>query len=340
MGHPSKSWVAGLLALAGLGGGVSGLPAAQAAPQAASTNGVAAAAAGDALWRLAPARRAAQARAQAAARHGNAAARLTLSSLDTTPPQLVAIQAGTSVLAADARSQLVVQIRASDDLSGLSWMALSAVGPTGQRVDATVPQVGGVTRYSGVTALNFSPFAEAGAWRVDQVFGRDLAGNAFVIEGAGLAALGNTLFTVNNPVVDAVAPTLVAGKMLSKNVSHSKPADGTVSTLPLVRLQVNVMDSGTAGLSGVGLAFAYLCQADGWTCFGLRSDAMTVYGLEQGNLLIEAVLTPDVVPGLYMIREIELLDQAGNSRLYQSHQFGGGTDFSTLISPNTVTVRP
>lgn len=319
--------------LAAMGGWLAGPATAAPAPAA-----LAPAVAADPVRALAPRQRLAQVRALVAQQASGR--RSAASGLDITPPHLTSFSVAASVDVTVATHQLQVQMTLVDDLSGVDWAQLHATSPTGQEVWAEVPHVKGTKRHEARTGLHFSPFAEAGIWQVSEVIGRDLAGNFFFYNQGQLAGLGSTSFEVVNAQSDLLAPTLTGGKVLTGSVSLSRPAKGTLAEWPLLRLQLRVADTGSPSASGASNANVFMCLADGSSCFNLQSDLSTLYSLGQDTLYAHGRLTPDILPGLYLIRAVDLFDHAGNARVYLSTAFGGSTDFDDLLSSSTVEVKP
>ena len=268
------------------------------------------------------------------------ARRTVTTEIDTTPPHLTSFSVAASVDASVSTHQLQVEMTLVDELSGVDWAQLHAISPSGQEIWSDVPHVTGAKRREARTGLHFLPFAEAGTWQVTEVIGRDVAGNFFFYNQTQLAALGPNTFQVVNPKSDLVAPTLSGGKVLTSSVSLSQPAKGTLAEWPLLRLQLRVADTGSPGRSGANLANVFMCLPDGSSCFSLVSDPSTLFGLDRDTLIAHARLTPDTLPGVYVVRAVDLFDHAGNARVYLSTAFGGSTDFDALLSPSTIDVTP
>src|SRR5713226_120653 len=122
--------------------------------------------------------------------------KLTVTSVrDSASPKLVALELtpvriDTSLASADVQANYTV----SDDLAGVSYIALALASPSGtiKRVSA---QLDAVRSFSGAFTLHFPALSEAGRWSPSSAFLSDAAGNTLVLDAISLSAmgLGNTL---------------------------------------------------------------------------------------------------------------------------------------------------
>ncbi|MBQ0932049.1 hypothetical protein KAK07_20180 [Ideonella sp. 4Y16] len=263
---------------------------------------------------------------------------LPMAALDTTPPVVVSINAGTTVDAGKSMNQLVVDLNVTDDLSGLLHTFMTARSPSGAQTVANGQHLGGWTAFKGQMALRFGPFAEPGVWTITEVYGSDIAGNNFVCDAACLGALGGNLqFTVTGTRADAQAPTLSSGRILTPAVSLSTPVKGTLDHLPIVRMQLGTADQGGSGTAG---AYATFCLPDQSSCFGTWSENW-VYAQKKSTLYGYASTWVGMPIGTYLLKDVTLHDHAGSTRVYTSTAFGGSTDFAPWFPNGTqVIVNP
>ncbi len=264
---------------------------------------------------------------------------------DTTPPTLTLFDAGTTWSMNRGAVPLNIFVKGTDDLSGLSHILIQAVGPSGQSLFSL-----GNFDYPGLSASRRVPLntlyagrlLEPGAWTVVRARLVDLAGNPRKVEGAALAALGNTAFTVVNAgTFDNVAPTLVSGKLLTTSVSLSGTAKGTTQA-PFAGLQLSVADTGASAVAGVATAHAAFCLADESRCLDLLQTTPLGGGAASATVTIGTQVSAVLghVPGEYLLYEVVLVDHAGNAREVLSTVFGGSTDFSTLFTNTKITLKP
>jgi hypothetical protein len=259
--------------------------------------------------------------------------------LDTSPPRLTAIRLPVSFDPTRSVSQLVVDFSLTDDLSGTEWVMIDAYGPTGQLASAVVTIPPGPTQYSGKAALDISPFAAAGEWQILAVQGYDRAGNYFYLGQRELADLGNTVVNVSNKLVDAEAPRLVSGRILTPSVSKSTPPAGTNEGTPYAAVTVKTLDNGTTAISGVFGVGLNFCLADQSACFTVGA-VTDVFRQAKWTASASGSLWSNLPVGDYMLSWVTINDHARNERYYQSIAFGGETDFSTMFPDLTIHVVP
>ena len=260
-------------------------------------------------------------------------------------PVLTRFDAGTTWSMNRGAVPLSILVKATDDLSGLSHILIRVVGPSGQSLfgfaDFDYPAKS-VSRRVMLNSFFDGRLLEPGAWTIVHVRLVDLAGNARKVEGAALAALGNTVFTVvNKSKFDNLAPTLVGGKLLTTSVSLSDTAGGTAQA-PFVGLKVSVADSGASDIAGVATAHAAFCLADESRCLDLMQSAPLGGAATSATVTIGQQVSSVLghVPGEYYLYEIVLVDHAGNARELLSTAFGGATDFSALFPATKIVLKP
>lgn len=266
--------------------------------------------------------------------------------IDTTPPVLAVLDAGTTWSMNRGAVPLSVLVKATDDQSGLSHIFVQAVGPSGQGLVSMGVfdyPVLSVSRRVPLNSFFDGRLLEPGTWNI--VYARlvDVAGNHLKVSGSALTGLGNTQFTVVNAgSYDNVAPTLTGGQLLTPVVALSGAAKGTTQA-PFIGIKLSAADTGATGVAGIaaiGLAF---CLADESRCLdviqttplgGNGASATVTIGRQVSTVLGDA-------PGDYFLYEVDLIDHAGNWRSLLSTAFGGTTDFGALISGGTkIQLKP
>jgi hypothetical protein len=292
---------------------------------------------------LSPEQRAAIVRAYAAAattrgHHASAAGTTPGGKLDNTPPVLKSFRITPPADVAAPFAQLVFDAKATDDLSGVAAVQFGLQGPHGQGVGGyswiTVPQKSATVRF----ALNETAYVEPGTWTVTYVYVGDAAGNYVFYAGDELAALGNVQVTIANGqpgLVDFTPPVVSQGTVVTPSLSASGTQKGTTQS-PLIKADFALSDD----RSGVMQAAATWCLADMSAClYSFASES--VHGQRKETLHMAGSLPSAQTPGVYILHDLQAWDQAGNLVWMDSADFGGETDFSTLMpGGHTITVTP
>jgi hypothetical protein len=243
-----------------------------------------------------------------------------------TGAKLTTFTIGTSVDAGVADAQLRVDLTATDQIAGLTYMSVFASSANGTQ-STTVAYVTGMPsgKVTATLGLPFNAFNAAGPWTVTEVDLYDAAGNAVYVDENALALLGPTTFTVANGSweQDAKTPTISAGKILTPNVS-------TATAAAYAGLQFTVSDTGTPKPSGPYTSSAEFCTLDFANCFSM-SLTQTYAGLAKVTMKPAAQLYAGYPAGVYYLYTLYATDWAGNARYLTGADFGGETDFSTLF---------
>jgi hypothetical protein len=265
---------------------------------------------------------------------------------DTMRPTLTVFDAGSTWSMERGAVPLSVLVKGTDDLSGLSHILIQAVGPSGQGLAAYASfdyPVKSVSRRVSMSSPFFAGrLLEPGSWTIVKARFVDLAGNPRKVEGAALAALGNTAFTVvNTGGFDNVAPTLTSAQLLSSSVSLSATAKGTTQA-PFVGLRLGVADSGASAVAGIASVHAAFCLADESRCLDLLQSTALGGNSVSATITIGQQMSAALghVPGDYLLYEVNLIDHAGNIRSLLSTAFGGSTDFGALMGNTTIKLTP
>lgn len=269
--------------------------------------------------------------------------------LDTTPPTLIAFNASTSVNAARAGTQLLVNLTVSDNLSGIRIINFNVKGPSGQWVSGNQYFYSPLLKnWKGKIAVTFTPYVEAGVWTVVSMQILDQAGNWEHIDTAQLSALGNNQFSVASNKLDLVLPTLISGQIRTPVISLSSSPKGTDLNYALVGVKLRSSDTGNTVVAGVKEVWANFCLPDESACFSVydvnNTQKLKNYSFYAGNSLCEEGNTDCIgqsVPvGEYWLRGVSISDHAGNHTYLESTQFGGATDFSTLFPSTSIDINP
>ncbi len=306
------------------------------------------AAAGDAheqsqlIERLAPRDRQAYLQRLVARQHAKRGATL---GADATGPVLTAFNASTTLNVSKSSAPFKVFVKATDDLSGVSYLYFDATGPSGQTITAYAAPgypAKAVSLSGGFQNLN--RMLEPGTWKFTYAYGYDAAGNYSAVDEATLDALGNTTFTVgNNTGHDIVKPLLTSGKVMTPAVSLSALVPGSADSPVYVGVKVTASDAGTTALAGVASVSLYFCKlAEPNVCIYPYGDVFAT-ALSTASLTVGAQVSAanGIVTGTYELKVAYVYDHAGNDTYLHSTNFGGTTDFSALFpGGTTITLVP
>lgn len=270
------------------------------------------------------------------------------SEYDLTNPVLTQFGAGKQLTVGPGFNQLLIGVSATDDLVGLMSVYVSLIGPSGQWVMLSPPtlptspvySLPAPTQWSGAIAWQPTETVQAGVWRVDSLTLEDYNGNRITYEEAQLAQMGNTRIVVTSPGSDSQGPALLAGQVMTPRLSVSRTIPGSNGQAQYVRINLNAQD---VGLAGLRQASVRLCIAGDRDChydMYLRGDASGERGSKAVMVEVARQLPWEQLAGTYEIREVSLLDQAGNQTFLTSRTYGGNTDFTTLFPTTTLKVKP
>lgn len=246
---------------------------------------------------------------------------------------------------------IVVNLRATDNQSGVLTLALTLSSPNGEQtierwysLPAPNRAINGpfsVGAFNGQSGFN--SHSAAGPWKVQQIQLIDANDNTATYRYADLAALGRATFTVTSTQSDTHPPELVSGTLNTTSLSVSRHQAGTQKPL-YASATLRLRDDAVSGSSASGIRWAQLvlCKPDGTgNCLeriDLAGEAPR-FGLTQTALQVGGSLH-DVTPGTFQIFSITLMDMAGNSHWMQSTAFQGEVDFSQYFTGTTLTLTP
>lgn len=255
---------------------------------------------------------------------------------------LTQFRAGKQLTVQSGHNQLLIRVSATDDLVGLRSLRINLRGPSDQVASAEVPILPAPTQWTGAVAWLPTDAVEAGEWRVVGLDIEDYSDNWSFYDEAQLAQFGNTRIMVTNPSggADKQKPQLLAGRVMTPQLSLSRTIPGSDGQAQYVSVGVDAQDVGVAGLREVSVRFCIVGDRDCHYDMYLRGDASGERGSEAATLEAASQLSWQQLVGTYEIREVSLLDQAGNQTFLTSRTYGGNTDFTTLFPTTTLKVKP
>lgn len=254
--------------------------------------------------------------------------------VDVTPPVITGFNSGTMMNLTKPAAPFKVTIKATDDLSGITFCTFHAWGPHDQRME--------ISAQTGVPLVNFNIVGghagyvnrlfEPGTWKFKFGYCYDAANNYGDIDEAGLDALGNAAFTVISSGYDLQKPALTGGKVLTGAVSLSSFAPGTTNE-PYVGVRLDLADTGETVIAGASDVYANFCLVGNpYECLYLTGK-MSAPGMSTAGVVAGTPVSASWgnMPGEYALRSIDVYDYAGNYNHYESTLFGGTTDFAPLF---------
>jgi len=261
--------------------------------------------------------------------------------VDANPPQLRAFSSGSFVDATGDIPQLLINVTATDDASGVYYLYLEATGPNGQKKYGQVgPQYPVATMNSSI-GLRFGRNDAPGLWTVTDLEVGDNAGNWHDYSARDLAALGNTRFWVQNSYakyLDNTAPVAVSGRIMTPVVPLTDAGTGISTT---VGVTLTASDAGNPAATGVHVMELYFCTLAGGNCFQMQ-QLDSVEGKSSTTLQPATVVANGVYPaGDYYLYYVHLIDWGGNESYAVGTEFGGTADFSRLLpAGHKITLLP
>ena len=223
------------------------------------------------------------------------------STKDTASPVLTGLSFSPEAIDTSVADAVVkVNCTATDDLSGVSYIELSFVSPSGSVRRRASAKIEAAQSASSLLSFTFPRFSEAGQWTLDLVFLADAAGNTLVRNGRALIRQGfRTNLTVRS-TVDTTSPSLTSLRFTPDNIeaSHGPAA---------VKVDFTATDD-ISGVKFIEVVFA-----------GPNGAAM-----QRGSAVFPPVtrLTNSVsvnfpawsAPGQWKLKAVLLADDAGNTQ--------------------------
>ena len=267
---------------------------------------------------------------------------LAVRAVDANPPQLRSINTSFLVDATGDIPQLVVNVNANDDASGVYYLYFEATGPNGQKKFGSIGPQFPVSTLNASTALRFGRNDAPGLWAITDLEVGDDAGNWHDYTGRELAALGNTRFFVLNSYakyLDNTPPVVGNGTVLTPTVALTDGSGNSVRTT--VGIKLTATDAGNPAATGVHVMEVYFCMLDNSNCIFLQQTD-GVEARTSTTLLPAAPVAGGVYPpGDYYLYYVHLIDWGSNESYTVSTEFGGTTDFSRVMpAGHKITLTP
>lgn len=267
---------------------------------------------------------------------------LAVRAVDANPPQLRSINTGFFVDAGADIPQLVINVSANDDASGVYYLYFEATGPNGQTKFGSIGPQFPVSTLNASTALRFGRNDAPGLWTITDLEVGDNAGNWHDYTTRELAALGNTRFFVLNTYakyLDNTPPVVGNGTILTPTVALTDGSGNSVRST--VGIKLTATDAGNPAATGVRLMELYFCTLDGSNCIQMQQydgvEARSSTTMQPAAAVAGGVYPP----GDYYIYYVHLIDWGSNETYAVSTEFGGTTDYSKLWpTGHKITLTP
>lgn len=253
---------------------------------------------------------------------------------DFQPPAMQAFSVLTPVVDIDAAptsAKARFAITALDNAAGIAAVDVILMSPSGAELSAHLV-VSGAPKvlYAEFDSSVFSRYAEAGIWTVAELKVTDARGHVLLLNHADLLARGfGHQLTVVNSLGDAFKPNLDLFDVLTPIVDLT--AGDSVATF-----QVDASDSP----AGIGRINVRLKSPSGknyrWaeTSFTGNQTSVSV------NIDTNA-FDPYAEPGVWAVAELEIVDEAGNKRVYTTADLtGSGYPVNVTVISNLDATPP
>ena len=133
------------------------------------------------------------------------------SASDTTPPSLTGLRfAPESISTSGGPATVKVDFTATDDLSGVNYLELSFLSPSGNARQGGVAKFEPTKSASKSMEVTFPRRSEAGQWTLSAVLLGDAAGNTLVLDAEGVVRAGLRTNLEVRPASDTTPPRLTA----------------------------------------------------------------------------------------------------------------------------------
>lgn len=240
---------------------------------------------------------------------------MTLSG-DFQPPAMQAFNILTPVVDIDANpttAKTRFAITALDNAAGIAAVDVKLLSPSGAELLTHLPVAAAPkVFYAEFDSSVFSRYAEAGVWTVAELSITDVRGHVLLLTQADLQTRGfDNALTVVNSLGDAVKPTLDLFDVLTPTVDLT--AGDTVA-----RFQVDASDTP----AGIGRITVRLNSPSGKT----YRWAETTFSGNQTSVSVSIdsnAFDPYAEPGVWTVSELEIVDEAGNKRVYTTADLTG-----------------
>ncbi len=224
------------------------------------------------------------------------------STSDTTPPNLTALRFAPEAIDTSGGPAMVkVDFTATDDVSGVSYLELVFVSPSGSVKHGGSAKFDPAKSVSNSIAVTFPPHSEAGQWTLNTVFLADAAGNPLVLDAEGVARTGFRTALEVKSTSDTTPPNLTALRFTPDAIDTSRSA-----------AEVKVEFTATDNLSGVkSIEVVFVSPTGNAT----QRAAAAFSPAKELTESITAIFPQSSEPGNWKVGSVLVADAAGNTLL-------------------------
>lgn len=146
-----------------------------------------------------------------------------ISAQDTVSPRLTALEFSPAQIDTSAGpAEVVVKYTATDDLSGVNYIELSFVSPSGGARRGGSAKFQAALSESKSMTVTFPQQSEPGEWTLSTVFLADAAGNTLVLNTDGVAGLGFRTALEVKSAADTTPPNLTSFRFAPEAIDTSE----------------------------------------------------------------------------------------------------------------------
>lgn len=223
-----------------------------------------------------------------------------VSASDTTPPSLTGLRfAPEAIDTSQTPATVKVDFTATDDLSGVNYVELSFLSPSGGFRQGGSVKFDAAKSVSNSIAVTFPRLSEPGQWTLNVVFLSDAAGNTLVLDAEGVARSGLKANLEVKSTSDTIPPSLTALRFAPEAIDTSQgPATVTVEL------------SATDNFSGVKSAEIVFVSPSG----NLKRSGSAVFApAREITGSIQVTFLQSSEPGVWRVESVMIADAAGNT---------------------------
>jgi len=150
-----------------------------------------------------------------------------ISRRDTVSPKMTALEFPAAIDTSAGPVDVKVNYTATDDLSGVNYIEMSFLGPSGVARRGSSAKLDAARSVSNSMTVTFPRFSEAGEWTLSAVLLSDAARNTLVLDAEGLTRLGFRT-TLNVRSASDTTPPILTGLRFSPEAIDTSQGPATV----------------------------------------------------------------------------------------------------------------
>jgi hypothetical protein len=222
------------------------------------------------------------------------------SATDTTPPSLTGLHfAPDAIDSSQGPAVVQVDFTATDDRSGVNYIELGFLSPSGSIRQAGSARFDPAQSVSRSMTVTFPRFSEAGQWTLNSVFLADAAGNTLVLDAEGVQRAGIRAKLEMKTTPDTIPPSLTSLRFDPEAIDTRR---GPAS--------VKVDFTATDDLSGVRSFEVVLESPSGSAKHGASAVFAPATNINES---VRVTFPRSSEAGIWKLRSIVVGDAAGNT---------------------------